>query len=125
MAMEATAREATFTGEKRPAHGAAPIDLVHLARQTFGSDALEREILRLFVAQSRVLVETIAVADPAERRPLAHRLKGSALGVGAGRMARLADAIESEAGEEVDVRRAIDALAEAFEEVRAFVATIV
>lgn len=120
MAMEATARDTAFTGERRSSHRTAPIDLVHLARQTFGSEALEREILRLFVAQSRVLVETIAAADVDERRALAHRLKGSALGVGAGRMARLADAIESEA----DAVRAIGELAEAFEEVRAFVAAI-
>lgn len=117
--MTAAAIEATdTTGAGRRS---APIDLVHLARQTFGSSELEREILGLFVAQTKGLVARIAAADPKERAALVHRLKGSARGVGAVRMARLTDALEAPALSEVEARRLIGELSEAGEEVRVFV----
>ena len=102
----------------------APIDLVHLARQTFGSSDLEREILRLFAAQSKVLVETIARAEPEDRAALVHRLKGSARGVGATRIAALAEAIEAPdlgAAETADLLARLEA---ADREARDFVAAI-
>ena len=83
----------------------APIDLVHLARQTFGSAELEREVLRLFVLQGGELVRRIAdAADPIERAEIAHRLKGSARAIGANRVGRLAEALETAShGEVVDL----------------------
>lgn len=115
-ALEAMARG---TGRR-----SAPIDLVHLARQTFGSAELEREILGLFVAQSRGLVARIAAASPGERAALVHRLKGSAFGVGAIRVGRITEALEAPEASEADAARLIGELAEACEEVRGFVEAI-
>lgn len=73
-----------------------PIDRDHLARQTAGDRDLEREILALFMARCADLVAkldggAVGAAD------LAHSLKGSALAIGAGRVAALAAACESAA----------------------------
>ena len=72
------------------------IDHEHLARQTFGDAAFARELLDLFAGQCRRLLPGIAdrAVPAAERADLAHTLKGSALGVGAGRVADLSAAIE-------------------------------
>ncbi|MCE1236238.1 MAG: Hpt domain-containing protein [Hyphomicrobiales bacterium] len=104
--------------------GPAPIDLVHLARQTFGSNDLEREVLGLFAAQTRILVEHIAAATPVDRGPLVHRLKGSARGVGATRVAALAEALEAPQLAESEARRLVDELIVAEGEARAFIEAI-
>ena len=99
----------------------APIDLVHLARQTFGSAELEREVLRLFVLQGGGLVRAIATAASAtERAEFAHRLKGSARAVGAARVGRLAEALET--ATESEVAGLADDLGHAVEDVERFVA---
>lgn len=102
----------------------APIDLVHLARQTFGSLDLEREVLHLFVAQSRELVVRLRAAPAGERGALAHRLKGSARGVGARRVAEICGLLEAPELAESEVRRVVGDLAEAVDEVRVFVDAI-
>ncbi|MER2606604.1 MAG: Hpt domain-containing protein [Siculibacillus sp.] len=104
--------------------GPAPVDLVHLARQTFGSAELEREVLRLFVDQGADLVGRIARADRIERAALVHRLKGSARSIGAGRVARLTEALEAPELAEAEARRLIGALEEAVGEVESFVHSI-
>lgn len=72
-----------------------PIDLVHLARQTLGDRALEREVLELFVVQARsVLARLEAAKEERARLDLAHTLKGSARSVGAWRVAEAAEACE-------------------------------
>jgi HPt (histidine-containing phosphotransfer) domain-containing protein len=80
------------------ATGAVPIDcavdLVHLSRMTFGDRALEREVLDLFVRQAATLLATMEGAAPAALASLAHRLKGSARGIGAWRVAAAAEAVE-------------------------------
>ncbi|MET0258627.1 MAG: Hpt domain-containing protein [Methylobacterium sp.] len=65
------------------------IDRAHLDAQTFGDDAFAQELLDLFADQCRRLMPGIADAGlPApDRADLAHTLKGSALGVGAARVA--------------------------------------
>lgn len=101
----------------------APVDLVHLARQTFGSSELEREVLRLFVLQGGDLVRRIgAAANASERAEIAHRLKGSARAIGAMRVGRLAEALEMAPAAQVG-----DLLAEigrAVEDVERFVAEL-
>ena len=80
----------------------APIDLIHLARQTFGSAELEREVLRLFVLQGATIARQIgAAASIEDRAALAHRLKGSARAIGAMRVGRIAEALETAAPAEV------------------------
>lgn len=122
--MTATALEAVDGSGRGVGRRPAPIDLVHLARQTFGSSDLEREILGLFALQTKGLVAKIATAEPKERAALVHRLKGSARGVGASRVARLAEALEAPALVEADARRLIVELTEAGEDVCGFVDAI-
>ncbi len=76
--------------------GSPAIDLVHLARQTDGDEALESELLAMFDQQSAKLVVRIRSSDSGRRlrSDLAHRLRGSALAVGAGRVASAAEAVE-------------------------------
>ena len=71
------------------------LDLVHLARQTFGDRDLEREVLALFEAQCRRLLPILAgAAAQGERSNAAHTLKGAARAVGAWRLAAVADEFE-------------------------------
>jgi HPt (histidine-containing phosphotransfer) domain-containing protein len=77
------------------ARDAAPIDLVHLARQTMGDRELEQELLALFDRQAEQIgrklrhIETGAVGAD-----LAHKLKGSARAVGATAVAAAAENYE-------------------------------
>ena len=71
-----------------------PIDLVHLARMTFGDRGLEREVLTLFDRQAGLLMARMEAAAAAEIPMLAHTLTGSARGIGAWRVARAAEAVE-------------------------------
>lgn len=72
-----------------------PVDLVHLARHTFGNRELEIEILQLFVRQSQIMMQRLDdAADATAWRTAAHTIKGSALGIGAWRVARLAAELE-------------------------------
>jgi HPt (histidine-containing phosphotransfer) domain-containing protein len=85
--------------EKPPivAEGAPPaIDLAHLARQTMGDVALQREVLELFAEHAARVVAQIKQASKADpRREAAHALVGSARGIGAFGVARSASAIEA------------------------------
>ena len=74
-----------------------PLDLVHLARQCQGDHELEMELLGLFRLQAPAL--TAQIADPSllpleSKAQIAHKLRGSALSVGAGRVALAAWRIE-------------------------------
>jgi len=87
------------TGERssRALSEASPvIDLVHLARQTDGDQALEIELLGMFDRQSAKLIQRVAMTDLPRRArgDVAHRLRGSALAIGAGRVSRAAEAVE-------------------------------
>lgn len=75
--------------------GSLPVDLIHLSRQTFGDNSLEREVLALFERQSRTMLERLRNATTAKSwAEAAHTLKGSALGIGAFRVAQAAEAVE-------------------------------
>ncbi len=81
--------------EAAPPSFERPIDLVHLARQTLGDRDLEREVLGLFVAQARSVLDMLGAArDQRQRGDLAHTLKGSARSIGAWRVAAKAEACE-------------------------------
>ena len=99
-----------------------PIDLVHLARMTLGERSLEREVLQLFDRQSTLLLGRMRSAAPAGVVTLAHTLKGSARGIGAWRIARAAEVVETaDAGK---MSAALEALAVATEEARAVIADL-
>jgi len=79
---------------------AAPaIDRAHLARMTFGDEALARELLTVFDKQAALILGRMRGADAATVAALAHTLKGSALGIGAGAVAEAAAAVERAGGE--------------------------
>lgn len=97
-----------------------PVDLAHLARQTLGDRDLEREVLCMFVHQIGSVRERIATADAAERKMLAHTLKGSARGIGAFALADCAGEIEEAPASAAAVTR----LTRLIDEVRDFIAAI-
>jgi HPt (histidine-containing phosphotransfer) domain-containing protein len=104
---------------------APAIDREHLARMTFGDRSLEREVLALFDRQAAMLIERMRGSEPAAIASLAHTLKGSAAGIGAGQVERSADAAEIAAGgTAAECSLAIDRLAHAVDEARALIAEL-
>jgi HPt (histidine-containing phosphotransfer) domain-containing protein len=71
------------------------IDRAHLAAQTFGDSALAREVLGLFREQADPLLQALAASSGAARADIAHRLKGSALAIGAFDLAAAAASLEA------------------------------
>lgn len=69
------------------------LDWAHLARQTFGERALEREVLALFDQQCVTLLPAVA-GEGAGRSDALHTLKGASRAVGAWRVASLAERLE-------------------------------
>lgn len=96
------------------------IDRGHLSRMTFGDHSLEREVLQLFDRQAELLMGRMRACEPAAVATLAHTLKGSAVGIGARRVARAAGAAELAASRTPDeCSLAIAELAQTVEEARA------
>jgi len=103
----------------------APIDRAHLARMTFGDRNLERELLELFDRQAAMLIVRMRAGGSAAVKPLAHTLKGSASGIGAGDVARAAEAAERAAGSGAnECSAAVDRLAQAVDSARALIAEL-
>ena len=101
------------------------IDRRHLARMTFGDRSLEREVLQLFDRQAALLVARMRASEPPMVAGLAHTLKGSAVGIGAGPVARAAAAAELACGAgSAECRLAVDRLANAVDEARASIAAL-
>ena len=107
---------AAATSVTEPATPAAEpaIDLAHLARMTLGERSLEREVLALFDRQTELLLPRIRAATRPAAATLAHTMKGSALGIGAWRVARAAEAVEQAADRELPA--AVEALGAAVAE---------
>lgn len=103
----------------------AAIDRGHLARMTFGDRSLEHEVLQLFDRQAAMLIARMRNGDGAAVGALAHTLKGSAAGIGAGQVARAAEAAEQAAAlSSTDLSATIDRLALAVDEARALIAEL-
>jgi HPt (histidine-containing phosphotransfer) domain-containing protein len=103
-----------------------PLDLVHLARQCLGDHELEAELLGLFRLQARTLTAQLSGSAPLSwesSAKIAHTLRGSALAVGARRVASAAWRIEelaSTAGGAAEARAIavlLSAVAEALAEI--------
>lgn len=71
-----------------------PVDRAHLYRMTLGDRTLEREVLSLFDRQIELLIARMDPSVPARVAGLAHTLNGSAVGIGAWRVAGAAEALE-------------------------------
>ncbi len=102
-----------------------PIDLVHLAKQTFGERDLEAELLRLFDRQSAQIVTRLQdsmMPDGRWRADLAHTLKGSAGAVGAFAVAAAAAAYETAARSDRDLAAPLAGLSGAVAEAHAAIA---
>jgi len=112
--------------EPQPAEfHSALIDRAHLARMTFNDQSLEREVLQLFDRQAELLIARMRRSDAPAIATLAHTLKGSAIGIGAGHVAHAAAAAELVAGNASgDCTRAIEQLAQAVDDVRVEIAAI-
>jgi HPt (histidine-containing phosphotransfer) domain-containing protein len=95
------------------------IDLTQLSRMTLGDRKLEREVLTLFDRQADLLLARMREVAPAGVATLAHTLKGSALGVGATRVAAAAEALERAVAETTNLVPALSAVAAAVAEARA------
>jgi len=102
------------------------IDLVHLARMTLGDRSLEREVLQLFDRQATMLVARARQGSREDIAAVAHTLKGSARGIGAGRVAGAAEAVEIAAasGQGSGLASAVDRLAAAAGEASAVISDL-
>ncbi|MBU1305033.1 MAG: Hpt domain-containing protein [Alphaproteobacteria bacterium] len=122
MALPANAVEQSgLTPVKRPMR---PIDLVHLAKQCLGDEALEYEILRLFDTTIATYLQRLGLASTVDELALnLHSIKGASAGVGAFGLADQAKAaeVELQAGRPLLPERLAD-LSMAAEEVRSFIA---
>jgi HPt (histidine-containing phosphotransfer) domain-containing protein len=106
------------------------IDLVHLSRQTLSDQALEVELLDMFDRQSARIMAQLRESGAADAKlcaNLAHTLRGSALAVGAGRVARSAHIYEAQCAAPVrgtSTGAALEALADAVREARSTIAEL-
>lgn len=89
----------SFGNASKSAPRADILDRAHLDRQTLGDPALAREILNLFKAEAPSILDTLrrlcACAEHLEAADLAHRLRGSALAIGAPGVVGAAEAFEA------------------------------
>jgi len=127
------AQSAFDTAQPVVSESAAAIDRHHLARMTFGDRSLEHEVLQLFDRQATLLIERMRAVNGAGASPvigaLAHTLKGSAAGIGAAQVARIAAEAERVAADPAgdtpgELSATIDRLALAVDEARALIAEL-
>jgi HPt (histidine-containing phosphotransfer) domain-containing protein len=109
-----------------PVSGAA-IDTEHLSRMTLGELSLQREVLALFDRQADMLLPRIRQGAPATAAASAHTLKGSAVGIGAFKVARAVEEVEQAQGLEIRdtaITAAVDTLAAVLDEAKAEIARL-
>ena len=94
----------------------------HLSRMTLGELSLQREVLALFDRQADMLLPRIRQGAPAMAAASAHTLKGSAVGIGAFKVARAAEEVEQ--ARDAQIGAAVDTLAAVLEEAKAEIARL-
>lgn len=113
----------------KKSEGGAPltIDLVHLARQTLGDNALEAELLRLFDRQALSLEARLVAETGRNRRSeFAHLLKGSARAIGAFALAEAAERFEAACRvDDPELESFLGGLMQAIRQARADIASLV
>ena len=110
----------------QPASGVV-IDTEHLSRMTLGELSLQREVLALFDRQADMLLARIRQGAPAMAAASAHTLKGSAVGIGAFKVARAVEEVEQAQAlkiRDAQIGAAIDTLAAMLEEAKAEIARL-
>jgi HPt (histidine-containing phosphotransfer) domain-containing protein len=106
------------------------LDIAHLDEQTRGDRQLQDELLRLFTAQSPSLfarMRQVSRENDRQLDDLAHRLKGSALAIGAFGVAYAAEGIGRRAGSgsaAAELAALAEALAEAQSAIEAHLQTL-
>jgi HPt (histidine-containing phosphotransfer) domain-containing protein len=100
----------------------AVIDTEHLSRMTLGESSLQREVLALFDRQADMLLPRIRGGAPAMAAVSAHTLKGSAVGIGAFKVARAVEQVEQ--ARDAQIGAAVDTLAAVLEEAKAEIARL-
>ena len=87
--------DALMKPDPRRAVDAAVLDLDHLDRYTMGDRTLERELLGLFLGQTRQYADRLeGIDDPHDWKLATHSIKGAARSIGAGRLAACAQSLE-------------------------------
>ena len=104
-----------------PASGAV-IDTEHLSRMTLGEPSLQREVLALFDRQADMLLPRIRDGAPATAAASAHTLKGSAVGIGAFKVARAVEQLEQ--AKDAAIAGAVEMLATVLDEAKAEIARL-
>jgi HPt (histidine-containing phosphotransfer) domain-containing protein len=92
------------------------IDLAELNEQTFHDPAIRSEIIQLFTDQAPTIMAALSASSGQARADIAHRLKGSALALGARPLAEAASRLEAapdDAAALADVRHMTDATLQA------------
>ncbi len=100
----------------------AVIDTEHLSRMTLGELSLQREVLALFDRQADMLLPRIRGGAPATVAASAHTLKGSAVGIGAFKVARAVEQVEQ--ARDAHIGAAVETLAVVLEETKAEIARL-
>jgi HPt (histidine-containing phosphotransfer) domain-containing protein len=98
------------------------IDTEHLSRMTLGELSLQREVLALFDRQADMLLPRIRGGAPATVAASAHTLKGSAVGIGAFKVARAVEQVEQ--ARDAQIGAAVETLAVVLEETKAEIARL-
>jgi HPt (histidine-containing phosphotransfer) domain-containing protein len=98
------------------------IDTEHLSRMTLGELTLQREVLALFDRQADMLLPRIREGAPATAAASAHTLKGSAVGIGAFKVARAVEEVER--AKDATIAAAVDTLAAVLDEAKAEIARL-
>jgi HPt (histidine-containing phosphotransfer) domain-containing protein len=98
------------------------IDTEHLSRMTLGELSLQREVLALFDRQADMLLPRIRQGAPAMAAASAHTLKGSAVGIGAFKVARAVEEVEQ--AKDGQIAAAVDTLAAVLDEAKAEIARL-
>jgi len=87
-----------------------------------GELSLQREVLALFDRQADLLLPRIRAGAPAMAAASAHTLKGSAVGIGAFKVARAVEQVEQ--ARHMEIVAAVETLAAALEEAKAEIARL-
>lgn len=122
--MDEIAENNTYFDEAAPLAAERPVDLVHLSKYTLGNRKLEKEVLELFNQQSVIYLKRLAEAENMVNwHQAAHTIKGSAKGIGAWKVAELAENAELlPAGTSESARQELlETLVETVEEANQFI----